>query len=246
MTLIHDDCLNAMQSIPDQSVDLCLTDPPYGATANTWDQVIDFGKMWEQLKRVLRPGAAIALFGVEPFSSMLRLSNLKNFKYDWVWNKVLKSGHLNAKKMPMRQHELISIFGFGKIHYYPVFHEGNPLHSQGSKRSIKSLQSSNYGGQAGGHPDRGGDTKRYPTTVLTFPKPHASICSHPTQKPVELLEYLIRTYTLPGEVVLDFTIGSGSTGVASMNTGREFIGIEKDPLYFGFAETRIRAVEARI
>lgn len=235
VNLIHGDCIEEMAKLPNDSIDLCLTDPPYGTTACKWDVVIPFGLMWEQLKRVVKFNGAICLFGSEPFSSHLRLSNLKMFKYDWIWNKVKPSGHLNSKKMPMQQCELISVFGGSRIGYYPQGLEYGNFDNNRPSRGIKV--DTTYGKQIkyiGVSGARG-----YPRTLIEFSKPNDRDRKHPTQKPVPLLEYLIKTYTLENEIVLDFTMGSGSTGVAAGNLGRKFIGIEKEEKYYKIAEKRI-------
>jgi len=227
INLMHGDCLELMKSIPDNSIDMVLTDPPYGTTACKWDTVIDFDLMWEQLKRITKDNGAIALFGSEPFSSALRMSNIKMFKYDWYWKKSNKTGHLNAKKMPLKNIEVISIFK-NKISYYP---QGLKPYDKITKRG--------HNGDSYGASGKSNYQKftNYPTQYLEFISQSKTI--HPTQKPVALLEYLIKTYTLENETVLDFTMGSGSTGVACKNLNRKFIGIEKDENYFNIAKERI-------
>ena len=234
MDLMNGDCLELMKSIPDNSIDMVLTDPPYGTTACKWDTVIDFDLMWEQLKRITKDNGAICLFGSEPFSSHLRLSNLKMFKYDWIWDKKIPSGMCNAKIMPMRQSEIISVFIKGKNFYYPQMIKrekpvkGGKIYGNSKtagNSGTKSLEAKIY-------------THKYPTTHLVFDKIRKGSV-HPTQKPVALLEYLVKTYTLENETVLDFTMGSGSTGVACKNLNRKFIGIEKDNKYFNIAKERI-------
>lgn len=240
--LIHGECLEEMSKIPDQSIDLCLTDPPYGTTACKWDTVIPFEPMWRELKRIVKPNGAICLFGSEPFSSALRMSNIKQFKYDWVWEKNLAGGFVQAKNKPLPVHELISIFSDGvtyhakkskkRMKYFPQgLIEVNKKHrckitDRPSALKLSMASKSEY---IQTHTN-------YPKTVLNFNK---SIGFHPTQKPVALLEYLIKTYTLEGETVLDFTMGSGSTGVACKNLNRNFIGIEQDDKYFQIAKQRI-------
>jgi len=233
MKLIHGDCLKEMFDIPDKSVDLVLTDPPYGTTACKWDSIIPLEPMWEQLNRIIKPNGAIVLFGSEPFSSALRMSNIKNYKYDWIWDKKIPSGMCNAKIMPMRQSELISVFIKGKNFYYPqMILRDKPIKSGGNKDSI-----------SGGNKGIKGEfkktyTHKCPTTHLVFDKIRRGSL-HPTQKPIDLMEYLIKTYTNENETVLDFTMGSGSTGVACKNLNRDFIGIELDEEYFKIAQDRI-------
>ena len=229
--LYKGDCLEEMKKIPDGSVDLVLTDPPYGTTACKWDSVIPFEPMWEQLHRVAKKNAAIVLFGSEPFSSALRMSNIKRYKYDWVWKKERGLGFLNAKKMPLRDTENISVFCNGKCEYHPQMRVGepyvaknNPKKQKGTNNEYASVTTVNEG-------------ERYPLTTLEFTRPRNTL--HPTQKPVDLLEYFIKTYTRDGDTVLDFTMGSGSTGVACVNTNRNFIGIELDEGYYNIAEKRI-------
>jgi site-specific DNA-methyltransferase (adenine-specific) len=198
--------------------------------------VIPFKPMWRHLNRLIKPNGAIALFGSEPFSSTLRMSNIKNYKYDWIWDKVLKTGHLNAERKPMGRHEVISIFG-KKINYYPIMEQGAPLHSEGVNREIKNSEV--YKNQSCKYHDNKGNTLKYPNTLsIVIQKVASSKCVHSTQKPVALMEYLIKTYTKPGETVLDFTMGSGTTGVACNNLNRNFIGIELMKEHFDTAVRR--------
>lgn len=224
-----------MKNIPDSSVDLVLTDPPYGTTACKWDSVIPFEPMWEQLNRLIKPNGAICLFGSEPFSSALRMSNIKNFKYDWYWQKTKPSGHLNAKKQPLRKIENISVFYKKQCTYNP---QGLIFGSFDNNRpSRKTKEKGEY--TFGTEKDFGiSEATNYPNNVLSYSNGNNKNV-HPTQKPIALLEYLIRTYTNEGETVLDFTMGSGSTGVACVNTNRHFIGIELEPGYFEIAKKRI-------
>lgn len=235
--LLQGDCLELMKDIPDGSVDMCLTDPPYGTTACKWDSVIPFEPMWEQLKRIVKPNGAIALFGSEPFSSALRMSNIKMFKYDWIWDKITARGHLVAKKRPMCQHEIISIFYSSAGNYRPQMTKKE--HAQNGS-SMESSRSSICGGRTTKMAEGIIREFSYPKTILKYSISLGGGRLHPTQKPVSLLEYLIKTYTQEGELVLDFTMGSGSTGVACVNLARSFIGIEKDPEYFQIARNRIK------
>ena len=237
-TLLHGDCLELMRELPDNSIDMVLTDPPYGTTACKWDTVIDFELMWEQLKRITKDNGAICLFGSEPFSSVLRMSNIKMFKYDWYWNKVLATNHLNAKKQPLRLIELVSVFYKNQCLY-------NPVKTTGHKRKIAhtKYEKTKLGEQVYGIEKRDtkyDSTERYPNGLLQFSNANKKNIIHPTQKPVPLLEYLIKTYTLESETVLDFTMGSGSTGCAAKNLNRNFIGIESDKEYFKIAKQRIK------
>jgi site-specific DNA-methyltransferase (adenine-specific) len=239
--LLHGDCLELMKSIPDQSIDAIITDPPYGTTACKWDSVIPFGLMWEQLNRVIKPNGAIVLFGSEPFSSALRMSNIKNYKYDWVWEKSRPSNFANAKRHPMKYHEIISVFNCKK--YYPLMVKGDKIRKKGTNKGAEF-----YGGISGlGNPDylKKEYVDFYPKSIIKLPNPNNKSV-HPTQKPVLLMEYLIKTYTNENETVLDFTMGSGSTGVAAKNLNRKFIGIEKDDNYFEIAKKRINEHQLNI
>tara|TARA_R110002012_G_scaffold91424_4_gene222634 strand:- start:3585 stop:4304 length:720 start_codon:yes stop_codon:yes gene_type:complete len=233
------DCLELMKDIPDGSVDMVLTDPPYGTTACKWDSIIPFEPMWEQLKRIIKPNGAIALFGSEPFSSLLRCSNMAQFKYDWIWHKDKATNHLNAKKQPMRKCELISVFYKKQANYNPQLIAKDPRNIRPPKKI--ALQSSVYGKEKGKLIRSIPDNMGYPNECLFFNGKSGKQKEqyHPTQKPVALMEYLISTYTNEGEVVLDFTMGSGTTGVACKNLNRKFIGIELDENYFNIAKDRI-------
>jgi len=230
------DCLDVMQGIPDGSVDMVMTDPPFGTTACKWDSVIPFEPMWEQLKRIVKPNGAIVLTASQPFTSALVMSNVKMFSYEWIWVKSKITGVLNAKKMPVRKHEQVLVFCRNKT--------TGTYNAQGLKKKGTVTR------QGGNSEDYGArSTKPYTQEFTNWPRDVLEIASegktvHPTQKPVALMEYLIRTYTNPGETVLDFTMGSGTTGVAAANTGRRFIGIEMDADYFTVAQARIRTAQA--
>ena len=232
--LYNGDCLEVMDKLIEQGVkvDAIITDPPYGTTACKWDSVIPFDEMWDRLNKLIKPNGAIVLFGSEPFSSALRMSNVKEYKYDWVWNKRKAGNIFLAKFQPMKTHENISIFN--NHNYFP----------QMVKRE-KVKKSKNYGtGETmGGKKEKENKlytyTHKNPISILDFSNANQKGKVHPTQKPVALLEYLIKTYTNEGDVVLDFTMGSGTTGVACVNTNRKFIGIELDENYFKIAEDRI-------
>ena len=221
------DCLEVMKDITDKSIDMILCDLPYGTTSCKWDIIIPFDSLWEQYNRIIKENGAIVLFGSEPFSTYLRMSNIKNYKYDWKWLKTKPSGHLNANKQPLRVYEDIIVFYKKQCKYNPQglifgrFDNNRKWRNKKRKCEVfgeeKDFSISN--------------AKGYPKNVLEFSNPNNNLL-HPTQKNVELLEYLIKTYTLEGETVLDFTMGSGSTGVACMNTNRKFIGIELDENYF--------------
>lgn len=245
--LMHGDCLELMKQIPDNSIDFILTDPPYGTTNCKWDSVVDFGLMWKELKRIRKDTTAIALFGSEPFSSSLRISNIKEFKYDWVWQKNKPTNFLNAKKQPLRKLENISIFYKKQCVYNPQMIRKKPENvRKTSNGKVNNFQSNdsifnklNQDSYIRSVPDDVG----YPVNILKFNGSNTGkkdSTFHPTQKPTELLEYLIKTYTNEGDTVLDFTMGSGSTGVACVSTNRNFIGIEMDDKYFGIANDRIK------
>lgn len=218
------------------TVDAIITDPPYGTTACKWDTVIPFDEMWLRLNKLIKPNGAIVLFGSEPFSSALRMSNIKNYKYDWVWQKPKGTGHLNAKKQPMRDKEDICVFYKKQCTYNPQMTEGAPYKDKAGKDHAKNTSiTDSYGNYTNYREVNKG--VRYPKQVQKFGVVERGTL-HPTQKPVALMEYLIKTYTNENETVLDFTMGSGSTGVACKNTNRKFIGIEMDEKYFEIAEKR--------
>ena len=232
------DCLELMNDIPEKSVDCIITDLPYGTTQCKWDTIIPFEPLWEQYNRIIKDNGAIVLFGTEPFSSHLRLSNLKNYKYDWIWDKVKGTGFLNAKRQPMRNHELISVFYKKQCTYNPQKTYGHKMKK--SYRS-KDLQTDVYGEMKNDYTYE--STERYPRSIQVFLTDTQNSSLHPTQKPVALIEYLIKTYTNDGELVFDSCMGSGTTGVACINTNRRFIGIELDNNYFEIAKNRISEVE---
>ena len=241
MTLLQGDCLELMKDISDKSIDLILCDLPYGTTRNSWDEVIPFDKLWAQYNRIIKDNGAILLFAQGKFYVNLVSSNMKMFRYDLVWDKELISGFLNAKRMPLRRHEQVAVFYKHLPTYNPQFTQGKPLHSKGTAYQTKELTNNNYGDFKATDDDRAGSTEKYPTSIIKFQKPHPSVCVHPTQKPIELLEYLIKTYTNEGDTVLDNCMGSGSTGVACKNTDREFIGMELDEKYYKIACERLGA-----
>ena len=239
MTLLQGDCLELMKQVPAKSIDLILCDLPYGTTRNSWDEVIPFDKLWAQYNRIIKDNGAILLFAQGKFYVNLVSSNMKMFRYDLVWDKELVSGFLNAKRMPLRRHEQVAVFYKHLPTYNPQFTQGKPLHSKGTAYQTKELTNNNYGDFKATNDDRAGSTEKYPTSIIKFQKPHPSVCVHPTQKPIELLEYLIKTYTNEGDTVLDNCMGSGSTGVACKNTNREFIGMELDEKYYKIACERL-------
>ena len=238
-TLINADCLEAMRDIPDGSVDMVLTDPPYGTTACKWDSVIPFEPMWEQLKRITKKNGAIVLTASQPFTSALIMSNVKMFRHSFVWDKVSPTGHLNAKIKPLLRHEDVAVFSqakHGSMEYYPQMRTGK-YRNKSPKRSTDGVQGRCYG--VVDHKADNYNDQYYPTSIYQHSTGNRLNKQHPTQKPVALMEYLIRTYTNEGETVLDFTMGSGTTGVACKNLNRSFIGIEMDADYFAAASQRI-------
>lgn len=237
--LLHGDCLELMKDIADKSIDMIVCDLPYGVTQNKSDIRLPFDLLWTQYERIIKDNGAIALFAQGLFYVDLVNSNRKLFKYDLIWNKVLTTGFLNAKRMPLRCHEQIAIFYKKQPTYNPQFTEGKPLHGRGNSYKSKEAKNQNYGKFEQLDDVRKGSTQKYPTSILTFPKPHPSVAKHRTEKSIECIEWLIRTYTNEGDVVLDNCMGSGSTGVACINTNRKFIGIELDENYFEISKTRL-------
>ena len=226
INLFNDDCLKILPTLPDKSVDFILCDLPYGVTRNKLDIPIPFDKLWVQYERIIKDNGAIALFGQGLFYVDLVNSNRKIFRYDLIWDKVLTSGFLNSKRMPLRQHEQIAIFYKKLPTYNPQFTEGKPLHGKGNAYKNKEHKNQNYGEFKQLDDVRKGSTQKYPTSILSFPKPHPSVAKHRTQKSVECCEWLINTYTNENDIVLDNCMGVGTTGVACKNTNRRFIGIE--------------------
>ena len=245
MKLIQGDCLEVMKEIPDKSIDMILCDLPYGTTACKWDSVIPFEPLWVQYNRIIKDNGAIVLFGSEPFSSKLRMSNLKMYKYDWIWIKTKVGNFMNCKNSPLKKYEDIIVFSNGAIangskklmKYFP----------QGLIKIQKTIRNSNRDNNSTitNRPSRNGTYTQlftnYPSNILEYKSEDGKLL-HPTQKPVALLEYLIKTYTNEGELVLDNCMGSGSTGVACKNTNRDFVGIELDENYFNIAKQRIEGV----
>ena len=235
------DCFDGMTQIDDKSIDMILCDLPYGTTQCSWDIVIPFEPLWEEYKRIIKDNGAIVLFGMEPFSSYLRISNIEMFKYDWIWDKVKGTGFLNAKKQPMRNHEIVSVFYERQCKYYPQMTHGHKLKKSYRK---KELQTDVYGEMKKDYVYE--STDRYPRSIQSFSTDTQNSSLHSTQKPVALCEYLIKTYTDIGDLVLDNCAGSCSTGVACHNTGRRFIGFEKDKEIFEKANKRLTEHKAQI
>ena len=238
------DCLEIMPKIADKSIDMILCDLPYGTTACSWDTIIPFEPLWEQYKRIIKDNGAIVLTASQPFTSALVMSNVKMFKYEWVWDKKLPTGHLNAKIMPLKRHENILVFGKEKLKYNPQIilrenireDKSGGIISDGTGKSVFGKHSKVAGKY----------THRQPTTIQEFSNANKTNALHPTRKPVALFEYLIKTYTSVGDTVLDNTIGSGTTAVAAINTGRNFIGIEMDKGYCDIANKRIQEAREKL
>ena len=226
--LMQGDCLELMRLIPDCSVDMVLCDLPYGTTQNKWDAVIPFASLWTEYRRICK--GAIVLTSSQPFTSIMVASNLADFKYAWVWEKSAATGHLNAKRMPMKLHEDVNVFCKGSAPY-------NPQDLQPLNKTVRRGSNGSNFGESG--KENFQEFTNYPRSILRYPTDSKPV--HPTQKPVALMEYLIRTYTHEGMTVLDNCMGSGTTGVACVNTGRNFIGMEMDEKYFQIAKDRIEA-----
>lgn len=234
--LFYGDCLKVMPTLPAASVDLILTDLPYGSTKNTWDHVLDLDALWKEYERVIKDKGVIALWAQSPFDKVLACSNLKHYRYEWVIEKTSATGFLNAHKMPMKAHEQILIF-YKKLPTY------NPQMEHGHVRKVSTAYHKRNSPKYNGYGKYGivgyDSTDRYPRDVLRFKWDKQKTSFHPTQKPVAACEYMIRTYTNTGDTVLDSCMGSGTTGVAAMNLGRKFIGIEIDPYMYEIASQRI-------
>lgn len=231
--LMHGDCLERMKEIKSGTVDMILCDLPYGTTCCSWDAVIPFEPLWVEYERVIKDNGAIVLFGAHPFTAVLACSNLKLFRYEWIWEKPSATGFMNAQLQPLRAHENALVFYKAQPTY-------NPQKTYGHERKTakhKDVGSEHYGKQL--NIKAYDSTERYPRSVQVFSSDKQKANYHPTQKPVALCEYLIRTYTNEGDLVLDNTMGSGTTGVACVNTGRNFIGIEKEEKYLAIAQERI-------
>lgn len=233
VTLWHGDCLDLMSDIPDSSIDMILCDLPYGTTACKWDSVIPFEPLWAHYKRIIKPRGAVVLTGSQPFTSMLVMSNPDWFKYEWIWDKALATGFLDANRRPMRRHENVLVFSpEGGTTYNPIFTSGEPY-----AKSVRKLTQVYGAFEVRSSQNDTGD--RYPTSVLAISNANRNKNGHPTQKPVDLFEYLIRTYTNEGDTVLDNCSGSGTTGVAAIRCGRKAILIEKEREYFEIGCKRV-------
>ena len=232
--LLHGDCLELMKDIPDKSIDMILCDLPYGTTACKWDTVIPFEPLWEQYERVIKDNGAIVLTASQPFTSALVMSNPKLFRYEWIWEKTKTGNFMHLKRQPGKRHENVLVFYKKQPVYNPQMRVGEPYVD---KRKSRKQSEGTYGNININNTTLTNKGTRYPKSVVSFSNSERGL--HPTQKPVELMEYLIKTYTNEGETVLDNTMGSGSTGVACVNTNRNFIGIELDEKYFEIAKQRI-------
>ena len=246
-TLIQGDCLEVLPQLIQEgtTVDLVLTDPPYGTTNNSKDIIIPFNEMWPCIKGIRKNNAPTLLFAQGLYYVDLVSSNRKEFKYDFVWDKILTSGFLNANRMPLRRHEQIAVFYKKLPTYHPQFTEGKPLHSKGTNYLSKKYKNQNYGEFKQTDDNRKGCTQKHPTSIITYQKPHSSIAKHRTEKSIDMLEYLIKTYTNEGDIVLDFTAGSFTTGIACQNTNRKFIGIELDEHYYNIGVQRMKENQER-
>lgn len=232
------DCLELMpKHVEDKSIDMIFCDLPYGTTQNKWDSVIDLPTLWGEYERVIKDNGAIVLFAQTPFDKVLGESNLKLLKYEWIWEKTQATGHLNAKKMPMKAHENILVFYKKLPTYNPQKTTGHKPMNSGVRRS--SLKNENYNEINKVDLPFGGDTDRYPRTVLEFKSDKQKNYLHPTQKPLALIEYMIKTYTNEGDLILDNTCGSGTTGLGAKNLNRNYIMMEQDPKYFEIAKARV-------
>ncbi len=238
------DCLEIMATLSAGSVDTVITDPPYGTTRAKWDSPIPFGPMWEQLERVTKPHAPIVLFSAQPFTSALILSNPRRYRYDLIWERNAPTGHLNAKRQPLRDHEVIAVFSRRAHTYNPQKTPGPPNHARKAKDAAAPAETTNriYGAYKRSEHDASG--QKYPRSVIKIPKVNQRRGEkiHPTQKPLALLDYLIKTFSNPGDLVLDFTAGSGTTGAAALQNGRRFIGIEREPSYYEIAAQRLAGI----
>lgn len=232
MSLLLGDCLELMREVPSGSVDMILADPPYGTTRNKWDSVIPFAPLWEQYWRICKPNAAVVLTAAQPFTSALVMSQVERFRYEWIWEKSAPTGFLNVNRAPLRAHESVLVFSTEPPAYMPQKTSGHP------RKTVRrqGAASSNYGAQtASGY----SSTDRFPRSVQYFATDPKGANIHPTQKPVALFEYLIKTYTNPGDLILDNTAGSGTTAIAAINTGRRWLCMERDPTIWAIAQCRI-------
>ncbi len=232
-TLVNADCFDVFPFIEEKSVDAIICDLPYGTTACKWDSVLPFDLLWNEYKRIIKPDGAIVLFGSEPFSSIMRISNLKNYKYDWIWNKKNSGSGLLAKKQPLKICEIVSVFSFGTHNYYPQMVEGKMRNKKSYGSKIGSVTGEIKAGE-----DKF-NSLYFPKNIIEFSNANQNGKEHPTEKPIELLEYLVKTYTNEGDMVLDNTMGSGTTNLACLKLNRKSIGIEKEKQYYDVAVRRL-------
>lgn len=249
--IYNEDCLEGMKRIPDCSVDCIICDLPYGTTDCKWDSVIPFDKLWEQYKRICKPNAVIALFGSEPFSSYIRMSNIGWYKYDWIWRKNKPTGFQHAKNMPLKDYEIISVFSKASMGHASLLGDNRmPYNPQGTMVAHKLVRNAKgkFGGVVGTRPSHKdayvADAENYPRMTLEFAC--ETNCFHPTQKPVDLIRYLIRTYTSEGDLVLDNCMGSGTTAIACIKEKRHFVGFELNAEYYKIALKRISTEETQL
>lgn len=249
--IYNEDCLEGMKRIPDGSVDMILCDLPYGTTACKWDTIIPLEQLWEQYKRIIKDNGAIVLTAIEPFASVLRMNDIKKYKHEWIWNKELAGNFIQAKNHPMRVHENVLVFSKSKVKYFPIMTEKlakniRPLIVTKQKSGIMGKVSKGEFKSSSGYEQK----KLYPKTIITYNARSKELNStkriHPTQKPVALFEYLIKTYTNKGDIVLDNCMGSGTTAIAAINTKRNFIGFELNKEYFEIAQNRIEERQSQI
>lgn len=242
--IYNEDCLVGMQEIPDKSIDMICADLPYGTTACKWDSIIPLEKLWNQYRRIIKDNGAIVLTAIEPFASVLRMSDVNHYRHEWIWNKESAGNFIQAKNHPLRVHENVLVFSKSKVNYYPIMTDADPknIRPLGVKKQksdfMGKVSEGEFKASKGYNPK-----KRYPKTIVTY-NARAEECNnvnrvHPTQKPVALFEYLIKTYTNEGEIVLDNCMGSGTTAIACINTNRNYIGFELDKYYFNIAKNRI-------
>jgi site-specific DNA-methyltransferase (adenine-specific) len=247
--IIHGDCLEVMPLLPDKSIDMILCDLPFGTTACKWDSIIPFEPLWGQYERIIKDNGAIVLNASQPFTSELIHSNLKLYKYNWIWKKTRPTGFLHSKNMPLKDYEDICVFSKGIIQHANLTEKRMNYYPQGLRACNKKVKRTSKGFE--GSMERKSQTNEYVATLENFPRmvleiPNEGKTIHPTQKPVELCEYLIKTYTQPREIVLDNCIGSGTTAIAALNTGRVFIGIEKEEKYVEIAKKRVSNLQQKL
>jgi DNA modification methylase len=247
INLYNGECIDILKNLSDSSIDMVFCDLPYGTTRNDWDSVIDLNLLWEQYNRIVKDNGAVVLTAANPFDKVLAMSNIENFRYDWIWEKNKATGHLNAKKLPLKSHEYVLVFYKKMPTYNPQFTYGHkPMNAVNPKKNVpRPNKLRNYGHMETQLGNPGGSTTRYPRSVIKIPVINNDnpIKWHPTQKPFELAEYFIKTYSNEGDVVLDNTMGSGSTGIACVNTKRKFVGIEMNTEYFNKASEWIKSTQ---